>query len=188
MGFVIAAAVVIAYVVLMLLVTNRMKSKEKMELVEDKFIDATPLKKNHGKTSIILTSIALVITAVVTILAFMPWTTWNVDFFTKLFENIQNATLFGGVTYPIVFIGSSTLGAFGAWDLFTLGSFLMIMLFILKFVADIKLDDLIEGIGEGLKIAIKPAMLLAMVYAILVFSVSYPVLPGIINWFNNSND
>ena len=27
-------------------------------------------------------------------------------------------------------------------------------------------------------------MLLAMVYAILVFSVSYPVLPGIINWFN----
>jgi uncharacterized ion transporter superfamily protein YfcC len=62
----------------------------------------------------------------------------------------------------------------------------MVALFILKFIANIKLDDLIEGIGEGLKLAIKPVTLLLMIYAILVFSVSYPVLPSVINWFNNT--
>ena len=175
---------VIAYVVLMLLVASRMKSKDKMELVEDKFIDVEETKKKKN-LNVIPTAIVLVIASVVTLIAFMPWTTWNVSVFTDLHEKITTATLFGA-TYPIVFIGSSTLGAFGTWDLFTLGSFLAIVLFVLKFIANIKLDDLIEGIGEGLKIAIKPAVLLAMIYAILVFSVSYPVLPSVINWLNTT--
>lgn len=175
---------VIAYVVLMLLVANRMKNKDKMELVEDKFIDVEETKKKK-KYGIVPTVVTLVIISLVTILAFIPWTTFNVTFFTELFDKISSATLFGA-TYPITFIGSSTLGAFGSWDLFTLSAFLMVALFILKFIANIKLDDLIEGIGEGLKLAIKPVTLLLMIYAILVFSVSYPVLPSVINWFNNT--
>ena len=175
---------VISLIALMSLVILRMKDKAKKELVEDNFISAEEPKKKK-RINVIPTVIALIVTAAIVILAFMPWSVWGVKVFANAFTKMQEATLFGA-TYPIIFIGSSTLVQFGEWDLFTVSSFLIIALFVIKFIANIKLDELIEGIGEGLKLAIKPAVLLLMIYAVLVFSVSYPVLPSIINAIHNT--
>lgn len=179
---------VIALIVLMVLIYNRINSKEKLEAVEDKFIEIpaeTKKKTRINTVSLVFTSIALVVTAIVLILAFTPWSSFNVETFTKLHESLTNATLFKS-TYPIVFLGSTTLTAFGEWDLFTASAFIILMTIIIKFIANIKFDDAIEGIVDGLKTSIKPAGLLLMVYGILVFSVSYPVLPGIIANINKT--
>ena len=175
---------IISIIALLSFVVLRMNNKDKKELVEDNFISVEETKKKK-RLNIVPTVIALIVTAVVIILAFMPWSVWNVNTFTDAFTKLTEATLFGA-TYPIIFIGSSTLVAFGSWDLFTVSSFLILALFVIKFIANIKLDELIEGVGEGLKLAIKPVVLLMMVYAVLVFSVSYPVLPSIINAINNA--
>ena len=63
---------------------------------------------------------------------------------------------------------------------------LVLVLVIMKFVCSIRLDDMIENIGEGIKLSVKPAVLLIMIYTVLVFSVSYPVIPGVINTINNA--
>ena len=84
---------------------------------------------------------------------------FKVTTFTKLHESIQNATLFGA-NYPSVFLGTAQLGqtqfsitALGTWDVTTLCSFMLLMMFVAKVVAGIKLNKLIDGIGEGLKIS-----------------------------------
>ena len=181
---------IVALIVLMALIYKRMTKGEELEVVEDKFIDLTPLttkkKVKINKTSLIFTSIALAVFAIVVVLAVTPWTAFNVDTFTKLHESITAATLSSkegsifNATYPIIFLGSTTLTAFGEWDLFTVSAFMILMMVIIKFVANIKLDEAIEALTDGLKMSVKPAGLLIMIYAILVFSVSYPVLPGII--------
>ena len=180
---------VVALIALMVLIYNRLNSAEKLEAVEDKFIDVvetTGKKKVRVNTvSVVFTSIALAVFAIITILAFTPWSAWNVTTFTKLHESLTNATLFKAA-YPITFLGSTTLVEFGSWDLFTLSSFIILMTVIIKFVANVKFDDAIDGIVDGIKASIKPAGLLLMVYAILVFSVSYPVLPGIIAQINKT--
>ena len=100
---------IIALVILMVLIYSRINSKEKLEAVEDKFIDVAQVANGKKKvrvntTSLVFTSILLGVFAVVTILAFIPWTTFNIDTFTKLHESLTNATLFKA-NYPIVFLG-----------------------------------------------------------------------------------
>ena len=181
---------IIALVILMVLIYSRINSKEKLEAVEDKFIDVASVANGKKKvrvntTSLVFTSILLGVFAVVTILAFIPWTTFNIDTFTKLHESLTNATLFKA-NYPIVFLGSTTLAEFGSWDLFTVSAFIILITVLFKFIAGVKLDEAVDAVVDGLKMSVKPAGLLVMIYAILVFSVSYPVLPGIIANINKT--
>ena len=177
---------VIALIALLGLVSMRLKSKEKLEVIEEKFITVEPVKgkkKRLNNVSLVFTIISLAVVAIVITLAFVPWTTFNVDTFTKFHTQLTEATLFDA-GYPLVFLGSQTLTAFGEWDLFTASSFLILMTIIVKFVAGIKFDEAIDGVSEGLKDSIKPAGLLLMIYAVLVFAVSYPTIPYIISKLN----
>ena len=178
---------VIAIIVLSIFLSMRIKSTDKKELVEDIFSSDEDTKKKTKKVKgLVPMAILLGVFAVVIILAFITWSAFGVETFTKLHETITNATIGGeGKTFPIMFIGSSTLAALGEWDLFTAGSFMVFILILIKLICNIKTDEVIENIGEGLKLAIKPAVLLIMVYTVLVFSVSYPVIPGVINTLMN---
>ena len=190
---------VIAYAVLLALVGFRIKAKandKKKEIVEDSFVTAevitTTKSKKKKNTSIVPMAIALGVFAVIVVLGFIPWETFKITTFTKLHENIQNATLFGA-NYPRVFLGTAqmsetaySINALGTWDITVLSSFMLLMMFVFKVIAGIKLNDMIDGIGEGLKKAIKPAILLAMIYSILALTVSYPVVPTFINGINKA--
>ncbi|MCR4581498.1 MAG: hypothetical protein K5666_03195 [Bacilli bacterium] len=183
----------IAYVILLSFVGIRIKNNNGKEVVADKFAASEEIvntKKKKKNPSIIPMAVVFAVFAIITVMAFVPWEQFKITTFTKLHESIQNATLFGA-NYPSVFLGTAQLGqtqfsitALGTWDVTTLCSFMLLMMFVAKVVAGIKLNKLIDGIGEGLRLAIKPAILLAMIYTILAFSVSYPVIPLFINGIN----
>lgn len=173
---------ILAIVVLTGLVYSRVKTGKKLEAVNDTFIEVAETKKKKHY-NIIPLAICLGLFAVITLLAFMPWDAWNVTTFTDLHTSITEATILGGA-YPIVFLGSQTLMPFGQWDLFTISSFMILVMFIASLIGGLKLDSIIEGAGEGVKLSVKPVALLVMVYTVLVFSVSFPVVPQIMNWIN----
>ena len=191
-GYEFASIVVMAVILVALLVVFialRMKNAKKLEVVPDLFSEATAVaeekktkKKTVKRTRIVPMSIILVVFFVILILGFVSWTALNVDVFTNLHKSITEATIGGkDLIYPILVLGSTTLGALGTWDLFTAGSFMIITMVIVKFVEGIKLDSVIDNIGEGIKLSVKPVALLMMIYTVLVFSVSYPVIPGVVN-------
>ena len=173
---------VLAIVILTGLVYSRMKTGKKLEKTEDLFIEVEETKKKKHY-NIIPLSICLGIFAVVVLLAFMPWSAWGVKAFENLHTSITEATLLGGA-YPIVFLGSQTLMPFGNWDLFTVSSFMVIVMFVASFIGGVKFNSIVEGAEEGIKLSVKPVLLLVMIYAILVYSVSFPVIPQVVNWIN----
>ena len=179
---------IIAIIALLIFLSLRLKSKDKKEVVEDIFACEVEKAKGKKKTKgVIPMAITLGVFAVVMVLAFISWTSLKVDAFTKLHESITKATIGGAdKVFPSTFLGTQTLQPFGSWDLFTASAFIVLVLVIMKFACSIKLDDMIEKLGEGLKAAIKPTVLLLMIYTVLVFSVSFPVIPGVVNTLSNA--
>lgn len=169
---------IIALIALATLVIIRIKSKNKYEETEDKFIEVKETKKKTK--GVVLLGIALAVYAIVILLAFMPWKAWGVTAFTELHNAITSATILGG-NYPIVFLGEKTLLPFGEWDLFTLTAFVILMTFIVKSIGKVSFNELIEGAEDGLKLSIKPLALVGMALAIVIFAVAYPVLPSIVH-------
>jgi uncharacterized ion transporter superfamily protein YfcC len=168
---------VVSLAALVLLILPRLNNK-KLEVVKDLFVEEQkPAKKKY--INVIPLAFFMVIFAVIILLAFMPWSTWQVTFFDDLYKSITEATIFG-YTIPAVVLGQTTFVAFGQWDLFTISAFMMLTIIVYKFVANISIDEIIEGTGEGLKLALKPLALVAMIYTVLVFSVSFPVIPQIV--------
>ena len=184
----------IAFIALLSLVGLRIKSSDNKDVVEDKFITAEEFKKTKKKKSksIIPMAITLGVFAIIVILGFIPWESFKITAFTKLHENVMNATLFGA-NYPKILLGTAqmsqtsySINALGTWDITSLSAFLILMLFVFKVMAGIKLDDMIDSIGDGLRLAIKPAIILGMIYSILAISVSFPVIPMFINGINKA--
>ena len=173
---------VLAIVILTGLVYSRMKTGKKLEVTNDLFIEVEETKKKKHY-NIIPLAISLCVFAIVIILAFMPWEGWNVTTFTNLHKSITEATILGGA-YPIVFLGSQTLLPLGQWDLFTASSFVIMTMLVASFISGVKFNSIIEGAAEGVKLSVKPVILLAMVFTVLVFSVSFPVIPQFMNVIN----
>lgn len=126
--------------------------------------------------------VCLSLLAVVTILAYLPWSTWNVTAFTSATEWVNKITIFG---VPIFSYLIGTFLEFGSWDIFTIQFVLLFIVLLIHWVGKVKLDDVFESFGEGFKKISYVIVVLLAVYAILIFSVMFPVVPVIVDWIAN---
>ncbi len=182
---------IIGYIILLALTFNRINDDSNEEVSdlltekEEKVVTKKMSKRlKRKKENVVPILVVLIIMCALFILGYVDWSTsFGFTGFTNLHTSLSEATLESSPLNAILFalLGSTTLPAFGSWDLFTGASTLIILSFIIAFIYNTKLDDMISSFGEGVKDSIKSCGILLIVYAVLVLSVSYPTIPGIIN-------
>lgn len=123
--------------------------------------------------------VCLCLLAVVIILAYLPWATWNVTAFANATKWVNNITIFG---VPIFSYLIGTFVEFGSWDIFTIQFVLLFIILLIHWFGKVKFDEIIESFGEGFKKISYVLVVLLAVYAILIFSVMFPVIPVIVDW------
>lgn len=161
----------------------RMKSKNKDNKEYDLFeIDSV---KSEVKQPVRWTyAIMLILIALTVVLAYLPWTTWKVEVFTKATEWVNKINIAGA---PVISYLFGTFHAFGAtgnagWSLFSIQFVLIFATLLMHWFGRISLDDIITSIGEGMKKIAPLVIVTLIIYATLLFSLFYPVVPVIINW------
>jgi uncharacterized ion transporter superfamily protein YfcC len=179
---------VIAYATLLYLTFTRLGKLKKndKDIVPDMFAsEEVEVKKDSKKKShyvnIVPLAIVLGIVGLIVVLAYIGWSTaLGVDAFNNAYTWFTDATLFG---YPLfsVLLGTTTFKAFGSWDLFGAASLMIIATIIIKIIYKVPFDTIISEYGNGLKKILKSIILLMMIYAVLIFTVVYPAIPGVIN-------
>lgn len=187
-GYELLTTIVVALISYILLLYFTFKRIGKKVSSENEIKDLLTENKYDSKVLKFVNTIPLTICMIITFaVIFLGYTNWSngfgVDTFTKMHTSLTNATIFG-VTLPITLLGSVTLPGFGSWDLFTGASFMILMTFIVKLIQRVSFDTVIDSYVSGIRRSVRPAAILLIAYAVLVISVSYPVIPGIINQIN----
>lgn len=158
-----------------------LKNKE-AEPVEDLFISADVTKKKTVWPVVVL----LGLFAVISIMAYFPWNdVFGIKWFETALKSIQEFKLFDSTIFSYI-LGSAT--AFGSWDIFGIQGLMIITTLLLKWIYKLSLDDYLESFGEGFKKSGKLVILLLLSYLVLEFSVMYPVIPTIVDWFIGLSD
>ncbi len=170
----------LAYICLATLTVMHMKNANKPSKVDyDKFaLDLSPNKKlrTGGAAYIILFAVIFV----VTVLAYMPWSSWGVAAFDNATAWVNELSLAG---VPIISYIFGNFVAFGSWDIFTI-QFVLLFASLLIWIFDkFSLDDVIESYRDGFRKMGPVVVTLLLVYFILEIAVMYPVLPVIADWF-----
>ena len=121
-----------------------------------------------------------VVMFVVTVLAYLPWSTWEVTLFDTVTKSVNEFTILG---VPVLSYVLGNLLAFGAWDLFTIQFVMLFAILLIHWFGRVNLDETIEAFGNGFAKMAPTVVVLLFVYMILEFSVMYPVVPVIVDWF-----
>ncbi|MBR5662298.1 MAG: hypothetical protein IKX00_01440 [Bacilli bacterium] len=154
-----------------------MNNKKKEEIAEEfKIVEAG--KKEKVKTLPII--ITLSILAVITLLGFLNWSgTFKIEIFNDFHEWLTGIKV--GKDFNIV---SSLLGtnavSFGAFDLFTISTIILIFTVLIAVLYSIKFDDLIETFGQGIVRIIKPVGSLVAVYCVFIIVYMSPIVPTMV--------
>ena len=160
--------------------TNKKKAKKETEnaieiINEDLFENKV---KNSEKTNIIPLIIVFVLTSLILLLAYIPWTTvFGIDWFTKAYNWIMEVNFFGK---PVISYVLDGVAEFGAWDLFAAQAVLVISILILKVCYKVSFDDMLQAFCEGFKKVGKVVVVLLLSYAILEFAVLFPTIPTVV--------
>lgn len=165
------------------------KSKEVKVMVcndnnnEDDFVPEFKIKNKKGWPIILVLSLVLLIYVLGTI----GWeAVFKVTWFTDLYENITNFTLFKQPIFENVFSGFT---AFGTWiDPKRYLQYSVVLLFamiVISLIYGIKFDNIIKSSFEGAKKYLGTAILIVMSYAILVLVSTYPIFLTTTDWFIN---
>ena len=123
--------------------------------------------------------VGLVLVLLSTICAYLPWSTWNVDMFSKATSWVNELSVAG---VPIVSYIFGDFEAFGTWSIFSIQFVLIFATLLIHWFGKVSLDDVIGSFGEGMKKVSKMVVILLIVYAILIFALFYPTIPTIIDW------
>lgn len=130
----------------------------------------------------------LIILGLVTILAYLPWTTWEVSMWDNVTKTISEWELFG---VPIIKYFFDPVLAFGKWDIFTIQFILIFATLVIKWVEHISFDEVISSFGSGFKKMAPVVLMLLLVYFVLEISVMFPTVPyladAIANWSDGFN-
>lgn len=146
---------------------------DSIDLFENKDVDS----KNANIIPLVIVGILLLI---VSILAYLPWTTvFNVSWFTDAYNWFIEFKLFGAPIFSYIF--GSQLQEFGNWTLITMQIVMIITMLILQLCYRVNINDFVESISEGVKKVSKLVMLVILSYSILVLTVVFPVIPTIAN-------
>lgn len=157
------------------------KNKES-EPMEDVFEPANVTKKK----TIWPVATLLIIFAVISIMAYFPWEdVFEIKWFSNALKSIQEYKLFDSTIFAYIL---GEVRAFGSWDIFGIQALMIITTLLLKWIYKLSLDDYLESFGEGLKKSGKLVVLLLICYLVLEFTVMYPVVTTIVDWFISLSD
>ena len=169
----------IAFNIFSILHILKIRKDKKYEVMPDLFETAYTNEKSRSKGWSI--AIVLCLFAIITLLAYLPWievfeTKWT----TNALESLTKFELFGSPIFAFIF---GKVSAFGEWDIFGVQIIMLIAILVIKLIDKISLDEIIESFGEGFRKVGKLVILLLLCYVVLEFTVMYPVIPTIIDWF-----
>lgn len=157
------------------------KNKES-EPMEDVFEPANVTKKK----TIWPVATLLIIFAIISIMAYFPWEgVFEIKWFSNALKSIQEYKLFDSTIFAYIL---GEVRAFGSWDIFGIQALMIITALLLKWIYKLSFDDFLESFGEGLKKSGKLVVLLLICYLVLEFTVMYPVVTTIVDWFISLSD
>ena len=157
------------------------KNKES-EPMEDVFEPANVTKKK----TIWPVAILLIIFAIISIMAYFPWEeVFEIKWFSNALKSIQEYKLFDSTIFAYIL---GEVKAFGSWDIFGIQALMIITTLLLKWIYKLSFDDFLESFGEGLKKSGKLVVLLLICYLVLEFTVMYPIVTTIVDWFISLSD
>ena len=157
------------------------KNKES-EPMEDVFEPANVTKKK----TIWPVATLLIIFAIISIMAYFPWEeVFEIKWFSNALKSIQEYKLFDSTIFAYIL---GEVKAFGSWDIFGIQALMIITTLLLKWIYKLSFDDFLESFGEGLKKSGKLVVLLLICYLVLEFTVMYPIVTTIVDWFISLSD
>jgi uncharacterized ion transporter superfamily protein YfcC len=174
---------IVTFILLSIFVVLRMKKtlKDKKFVEYDKF-EIETVKSNKANPKKWPYVVGLILLVLTTILAYLPWSTWEVTLFDDITTWVNELSLFGAPVIQYVF---SEFTAFGSWDIFTLQFVMLFAVLLIHFIGKVSWDEVFESFGEGFKKMGYVVVVLLLVYVVLEFAVMYPVIPTIVNWILN---
>ena len=169
---------VIAYMLLMVFTILRIKKAKRQDVDYDLF-EIESVKSEKRNPIVWPYIVCLILILLTTICAYLPWTTWKVDIFSKATSWVNELSI-GGV--PIISYIFGNFEAFGTWNLYSIQFVLIFTTLLIHWFGRVSLNDLLTSIGEGMKKISKIVVLMLVIYAILIFALFYPTIPTIIDW------
>ena len=122
----------------------------------------------------------LILTAIVGILAYLPWEAWGVTIFSTATTKILECKVFDATIFRYIL---GNVQAFGKWDIFGMQILMLIAALLIKWIYKMSFDDFAESFGEGFKKSGKLVLVMLMAYLVLEIAVMFPVVPTIVDWF-----
>lgn len=177
------ALFVCSFALLAFLTVRQMKEdkKDKKFTAYDKF-DIEKVKSPKKKATVWPYIVGLILIFVSTVLAYLPWSTFEITLFDDITKSVNEFTIFGSPVLNYIF-GDFT--AFGKWDIFTIQYVMLTVVILIKLFGRVTFDEIIESFATGFK-KIGPSIItLLFVYTTLVFAATYPVVPVIVDWICN---
>lgn len=154
-----------------------LESKKKEEIADEFKIEEVGKKKNVKTLPVI---IVLSLLAVITLLGFLNWSgVFNIEIFNDFHKWLTDIKI--GEDFKIVsnILGTNAV-AFGAFDLFTISTIILIFTVLVAILYSIKFDDLLSTFGNGIKGIIKPVGALIAVYSVFIVVYMTPFVPTIV--------
>lgn len=151
-------------------------TKKKEEIAEEFKIEDLGKKKNVKTLPII---IVLSVLSVITLLGFFNWSeVFGLEIFNDFHKWLTGIKI--GEDFNIVanILGTNAV-AFGAFDLFTITTIILVFTLLTGILYSIKFDDLLSTFGNGIVKIMKPVGTLVAVYSVFIVVYMSPIIPTI---------
>jgi len=129
--------------------------------------------------------IGIVLFIIVTVLAYLPWETWEVTIFADATEWVNKLAIFKVPIFSYIF---TEFQAFGTWDIFQIQFVMIFITLLIHWFGKMTLSELLESYGEGFKKMGNTTIVLLFVYFVLIVNVMSPTIPVIVEWLANVKD
>lgn len=172
--FVLAFILLAAFTIIRL---RNQKDKKKFEEYDLFEVGAPTESKKAPKTWPYVMGIILFV--LVTVLAYLPWSTWEITIFEDITMWINDFRIF---KVPIMTYVFGELLPFGKWDIYTIQKVIVLATVFIHWFGRVPLGEVLESYGQGVKKSSKLVAVMLAVYTIIIFNYTFPVLPAIINW------
>lgn len=150
------------------------KNNESVEMIPIKEVD----EKKKSKMPIIVIGIVVLILIV---LGCVNWNGFNVTIFDNFHKLITEDIKIGDNFYIFDNILGNGFKAFGAWDVFTISSVVLIFTVIIGLCYRFKFSDFVSSFAEGCKKVVVPCAALMGAYIAMGVLYMSPYLPTIVN-------
>lgn len=168
----------VSFILLTVFTIIRMKKNKNNEEKYDLFeIDTVESAKKNPVVWPYL--VGLVLIGLTVICAYLPWSAWKVEIFSKATTWVNELSVAG---VPIISYVFSDFEAFGTWNIFSVQYVLIFATLLIHWFGKVSLDDVLTSFGEGMKKVSKMVILMLVIYAILIFALFYPTVPTIVDW------